>query len=139
MPLTPTEKTRIRTALGYPQVDAIGSYNRGIPMPLQTAFLVETSLTQVMEEAIPTVQQYLQNLEAIEAALAKAICNLAVERIGDITMRPGRPGESQPDLLEREYRRWAERLADILGVPLYAYSTRFSRSGVRSGNVRVVH
>ena len=76
---------------------------------------------------------------SIEAALMKAVCNLAVERIGDITMRPGRPGESQPDLLEREYCRWAGRLADILGVPLYAYSTRFARMGIRSGNVRVVH
>lgn len=139
MPLTPTEKMRCRYHLGYPQVEAIGSYNRGIPMPLQTAFLVETSLTQVMEDAIPMVQTMVQTLDKIETAMAGAICNLAVERIGDITMRPGRPGESQPDLLEREYRRWAERLADILGVPLYAYSTRFSRSGVRSGNVRVVH
>ena len=138
MPLTPTEKMRARYHLGFPQVDVAGSYNRGIPIPLQTAFLVETSLSNVMEEAIPLVQQFIQNLDMIEQTLMKSVCNLAVERIGDITMRSGRPGESQPDLLEREYRRWAERLADILGCPLYAYSTRFNQ-GTRAGNVRVVH
>lgn len=139
MPLTPTEKTRIRGHLGYPQVEQVGSYNRGIPMPLQTAFLVETSLSNLMEEAIPTARQYLDNLDKIEAAMIGAICNLAVERIGDITMRPTRRGEKQTDALEDEYYRWAGRLADLLGCPLYLYSTKFMGRGRSSGSVPVRH
>lgn len=135
--LTVEEKGRIRRHLGYPVVHAISSYQLGIPKPLQAMFLIESAMDNLMDDAFENVRGLLQKLDEFENKIFCASDQLQVARIGDMELRSAMPGQTVTDLLEREYRRWAERLADALGVPLYPFSTRFRASG-RGGNISVV-
>ena len=127
MPLLDTEKARIRAALGYPVTDPVASYQLGIPKPVQTAFLLESSMTLIEENQLPRLRTLLEALDQTEANLMKAQCLLTAQRVGDVELRTGDEGKSTPDLLEKEFCRWANRLADMLGVPLYPYSERFRK------------
>jgi hypothetical protein len=58
---------------------------------------------------------------------------LAVKKVEEIEMRP-----DEPDALEEEYTRWAQRMVDIFGVPLYPLSPRFANAGgVKAGSIPV--
>ena len=130
MALTTAERERVRYHLGYLQVTAAASLSFGIPRPIQTIFLVESSMTLLIVEAEPRVRRILDILDRTECRLEEAQERLAAKRLGDLELRDG-----EPDQLEHEYDRWAKRLADIFGVPLYPYAARFGPA--RAGNVSV--
>lgn len=133
MPLTSQDRERIRYHLGYINVQPAASITFGVPRPQQTLFLVETAMSNVLEETIPRVRRMASILDEIECRLIDAQERLKATRMGEISLRA-----DEPDALEKEYLRWAQRLADVLGVPLYAYSARFSSVGMRrAGNVPV--
>lgn len=148
-PLTDSEKERIRYHMGYMGtsfggVSAAASLSYGIARPIQTMFLVENAIQQLLVNpfAVDRVRRVLQVLDELEAKLQAASCTLVAGQLGDLQLHPGKDrGEYFTDLLEREYKRWAMRLADILGCPLYKFSTRFGGGGGhgsgRVGNVRV--
>lgn len=72
-------------------------------------------------------------LDGVECRLVAAQDYLAASQLGNL-----KPREDHPQALELEYNRWAQRLADILGVPMYPYSQRSQEAaGVMAGNVRV--
>src|SRR5574338_1402458 len=126
MPLTDSDKERIRYHLGYPNVQGtILSF--GIPVSKQTLFLLESSMERIIEDAIPRVLQYLTNMDNIEKCMAEICCDATVESVGNIKLRPSRKGESKQDVLMRAYRFWGGRLADIFSVPFYPYSERYKR------------
>lgn len=127
MPLDAAEKDRIRYHLGYPSVQAAASIQFGIPRPIQTAFLVESAMNLLIEEALPRVRATLKVMDDIETKLVDAQDRLAAIQLSDLKLR-----EDEPSQLEREYVRWGMRLADIVGAPIYAYSTRY-RSAFGSG------
>jgi len=104
----------------------------GQPRPIQTIFLVEQAMNLLTDaNSIDRIRKILGNLDEIETKLEAALCSLQAEQVGNIKLRSADQGKTYPDLLEREYVRWAQRLADVLGVPLYAFSARFS--GLTSG------
>lgn len=100
MPLTNNEKARCRYHMGYPVTDPVASYQLGIPKPVQTAFLMESSLSLIQYEAC-WFRSLLELLDVTEANLAKAQCLLSAQRVGDIELRVGDEGKSTTDLLER--------------------------------------
>lgn len=133
MPLTATEKERARYHLGYPEVQAAASIQFGIPRPIQTAFLVETALANLIEEACDRTRRVLKAMDDIETKLIESQARLAAMKLGNLELR-----ENEPDQLEHEYVRWGMRLADILGVPIYAYATRYrAGSGSKAGSIPV--
>lgn len=136
--LTEAEKERVRYHLGYMETSFAASLQFGIPRPAQTIFLLEQALTLLNNpDAIDRVRRVLFTLDDIEEKLRSALCVLVAEKLGDITLRGAEAGLTYPDLLEREYVRWAKRLADIFGVPLYAYSDRFKgKQGTMNLTVR---
>lgn len=128
--LTDEDRERVRYHLGYLETSFAGAMQFGIPKPIQTMFLLEQALGLLVNQyAINRVVVILNTLDSIEMKLANSTCVLVAEQMGDLKLRGAKRGETYPDLLEREYTRWAMRLADIFGVPVYAYSTRFRRSG----------
>ena len=140
-PLTEGEKERIRYHLGYMETSfgsnqAAASLSFGIPRPAQTMFLVESAIQELLTNlfAVERVRGILQTMDNLEAQIAAAACMLAAEKLGDMTLRGAKCGETFTDLLEREYVRWGYRLADVLGVPVYPYSRRY-QSGNRGCNV----
>ena len=133
MPLSESDKERIRYHLGYLEVQGAASIQFGIPRPLQTVFLLEDAMNNVIERAIPRVQRILNVLDRIEGKLEEAQDRLAAKRLDSLELR-----ENEPDQLEHEYVRWGGRLADILGVPIYPYSTRYRNLGAKvAGNIPV--
>ena len=129
--LNEADKERTRYHLGYLLVSFAPSIQLGIPRPLQTIFLVEQALETLRNKfAVERVRCLLDQLDRIEAQIAGSTCLLAADRLGNLQLHPLRQrGHLVTDSLEREYVRWASRLADILGVPLYPYSKRFRKSG----------
>lgn len=131
MALTTEERERVRYHLGYLQVEPAASISFGIPRPIQTLFLVETALTNLLDVALPRVRKIIQIMDDIECKLVDSVDVLEASQMGDLHTR-----ENAPSLIDREYYRWASRLADMLGVPLYPYSARFKQF-VGGGNVPV--
>lgn len=125
MAFTDEEKQRIRYFLGYPSVQPAASINYGIPKPIQTLFLVESAMNLILPVAEEKVRSILNVLDGIECRMVDAQTRMAATSVDNLTMR-----KDETDALEGEYRRWANRLADVLGVPLYAYSLRFKQSGM---------
>lgn len=142
--LTESEKERCRYHLGYLGTSfggetAAASMAFGVPQPIQTVFLLEQAIQSLLTNtfAIERVRQVLCTLDRLEEQLRNASCQLGVESLGELKLRSATAGETYPDLLEREYVRWANRLADILGVPLYPFAKRFQQTtGIRSVAVR---
>lgn len=130
---TETEKDRVRHHLGYLLTTPVTSIVMGFPRATQPMFLVESALNNVPEHAANQIRQYIAVLDGIEAKLVEAQDYMVAERLGEITIR-----EDHADKLEREYARWARRLADDLGVPLNAYSERFRAGGISPLNLSVV-
>lgn len=133
MPLTTQDREKIRYHLGYINVQPAASITFGVPRPQQTLFLVETAMSNILEESIPRVRQIVSVLDSIECKLIDAQERLKATELGELKLR-----RDETDALDKEYLRWASRLADLLGVPLYAYSQRFaSLTQRRAGNVPV--
>jgi len=124
MAFTDEEKQRIRYHLGYMSVQPAASLTFGLPKPQQTLFLVESAMNLILPVAEEKVRSILSVLDTIECRLVDAQTRMAATSIDSLTMR-----KDEADSLENEYHRWANRLADIMGVPLYAYSLRFKRTG----------
>lgn len=131
--LTELEKNRIRHHLGYLVTAPVASIQLGVPRASEPQFLVEFSMNSIPVDAIGQVRRWVAILDSTEETMVDAQSRLAAKRVGNIEMR-----EDELDSLEREYRRWAQRLADDLGVPLNIYSERF-RGGLGSLNIPVAH
>jgi hypothetical protein len=133
VPLTDAEKERARYHLGYLAVQPAASIQYGIPRPLQTVFLLETALNNLIEGAVDRVRRVLKIMDDVEVRLVEAQDRLAASALDSLKLR-----ENEPDMLEREYVRWGCRLADILGAPIYPFSMRYkSHLGVRNGSIPV--
>lgn len=114
------EKERIRYHMGYLEVAPAASIQYGIPRPIQTMFLVESAMDLVIPAAEDRVRSLITTLDEIECRMRGALDYLVVEQLSDITIR-----QDHIDKLESEYCRWAARLADTLGAPLYPGAARF--------------
>lgn len=134
--LTEEEKNRVRYHLGYPLTtyggeQAAAGIQFGIGRPQQTNFLLEQALQILLTDAnsLERVRILLARLDKIESQMVCALPQLGVEQLGEITLRGADAGKTVTDLLEREYRRWGGRLAEVLGVPYYPFSERYQRRG----------
>lgn len=140
--LSEHEKEQCRFHLGYPETtfgeeQAAAGIQFGMARPVQTAFILELAIGSLLTNAyaVDRVRKMLCTLEDIQQKMLCATGQLGVARVGDIELRGAKAGETHTDLLEREYDRWKNRLADALGVPLYPYSTRNRRG---RGSFRVI-
>jgi hypothetical protein len=129
--LSDAEKNRVRHHTGYLLTSPAASIQLGVPRASQAMFLVEQAMNLIMDDAVGIIRAHISRLDRIEEQMDEARERLVAKEVGDIVLR-----DDEPDLLEKEYRRWAVRLADDLGIPLNAYSERF-RSGGISLNARV--
>lgn len=128
--LSEADKERIRYHTGYMEVSFAASLQFGLPRPIQTIFMLEQAMTLLVSQyAITRVVKTLDILDETECHIENSQKQLYAEKLGELTLRGADEGKTTPDLLEREYQRWAKRLADILGIPLYPYSARFRRQG----------
>jgi hypothetical protein len=137
MPLDAGQKQKIKYHLGYMNVAPAAAINFGVARPQQTLFLVEDAMSNLLEESVEKVLSLVTVLDRIECQMVAHQSYLAVQKIGELELRKSNKENTSIDLLENEYFRWAGRLADLLGVPFYAYSTRFNKA-MRTGSIPVV-
>ena len=136
--LTADERDRIRYHLGYGSTSPAATIALGIPGSTMTMYLVEKAMDNLLTVAVPRVQRTLARLDAIEDKLEESQDYLAAAAIDGLKLRPTTTtGESHPDALEREYLRWARRLADILNCQLNPYALRWQGGSRAVTNVRV--
>lgn len=133
------EKERIRYHMGYLQVAPAAAISFGIPAPIQTMFLVESAMERVLPAAEDRVRKLITILDGIECREEGALDYLVVKQVDSITLR-----EDHVEKLEEQYAKWASKLADVLGAPLYPGSTKFrSLFGVggatQAGSIPVRH
>lgn len=114
MALSNTERERCRYHLGYLSVSPAPALAFGIPVPIQTMFLIESAMNLLLPEAMPRVRMLLERLDEIETKLYEGLDYLAADQVDDIKIRP-----DHLDQLEREYCRWVGRLSDEIGAPPY--------------------
>ena len=129
--LTEEEKGRCRYHLGYMETSFAASVQFGLARPVQTAFILEQSFALLTNPyAVDRVRSVLATLDGIEEQMRCGTQTLVAAQLGDMRLHPlADSGQLFTDSLEKEYGRWARRLADILGAPLYAYAERFRRRG----------
>lgn len=132
MAISDADKERARYHLGYMTVTVASSFAFGIPQVTEVQWMFEDSIGRVMAASEPRVRSILDKLDEIECLMFESTKDLFARRAGDLE-----PNLSQPDDLEREYVRWAKRLADMLGVMPYPFSQRFQSQLVGAGNVSV--
>lgn len=120
MPLDDAEKERTRYHMGYLEVGPAAALTFGIPAPIQTAFLLESAMDRIMPAAEDRVRKLITILDCIECKEEGGLDFLVVTRVDDIEVRP-----DHIEKLEEQYAKWASKLADVLGAPLYPGSAKF--------------
>lgn len=123
--LTEIDRARVRHHLGYLQTEPVSSIQLGVPSASQALFLVEKQMDRLVPAAVPMILRYLSILDSIELQMVDGLKRLKAVRLGELQLRNSNEDQTEQDLLEREYVRWAKRLADDLGAPLNPFSERF--------------
>ena len=136
--LTPAERSRVLYHLGYLNVAPAASLSYGIPRPIQTMFLVEQAMNNLVDDGFT-----IENVRRILGALDKIDCQIVESSDYVIATKAGNT-EIDPQLqqkLEYAYMMQMGRLADIMGVPAYPYSQRAQMLAAQMNvsNVRVRH
>ena len=129
--LTDEEKVRVRHHTGYLNIQNAQSFALGIPAAVQTQFLIEGAVVQLLPAALPKFRELLERCDCTEAERFDAQENLAATSIGAIQLRP-----DQQDALQKNYLYWRAALCNMLGIPPNPYDMRFANSGV---NTPVIH
>lgn len=128
--LTAEERGMVRYHLGYPNISPGQSLAFGSVVPVQTVFLLESNMNNLMEAGLTLVRQFLCTLKMLECRMAEAAMTADVVRVSGGTELD----KDYVDRLEKEIRRWAGRLADTLACPYYPFAERFE--GGVSGRVQ---
>lgn len=123
------ERERVHYHMGYLSVAPPAAIAFGLPTKaVQTLFIVDLAINDLLPEAEPRVRRLLDVLDKIECRMIDGQDYLVAEQLDDIKIR-----RDHIDALEDEYSRWASRLADEIGAPLYPGSTKFARLFARIG------
>jgi hypothetical protein len=131
--LTEADKEKIRYHLGYLASGFAATLQFGLPRPYQTVFMVEQAMMLLNNAyAITRLRDILCTLEKIEKKMVCDLDTLKVESVDTVKMRG-----DVIDRYEGEYKRWASRVADILGVPKYPFSERSGAVGGPGSIVKV--
>lgn len=135
MPFTEQDRSRIFYHLGYPDVSSASAIQLGFPAQSQPQFLVAAAMDLLAPASVGRAILILNNLDTIERQQMQANGRLKAQQLGELKLRNGNDEATEQDLLEREYIRWAEKLADLLGVPTNPFSERYRSGG--GGNIPV--
>lgn len=131
---TEEEQGRILFHLGYMQQTVSSFAAFGVLATTENQFIAINALQHVPLSRAMLVRDLLSKLDDIGSKLFEAVDFLVAKELGEMTLR-----DDHPDLLEREYTRWAKRLADSLGVTTNPYSERFGGAGRLRMNTNVRH
>lgn len=128
MPLSETEKVKIRDHLAYLNSSELSTYVLGLPAGIETQFLIERAMSLfVLESALPLIRQILCELDDVDAQRRSVRSSIATAAIGGIQMRD--PKQAL-DALDQEFVRLVGRLANAFGVPRNPFDHRKTTFGI---------
>lgn len=125
MALTQEERARIRYHLGFPNVGNQTILALGVPAAGHPAFLLETTMNNVLPEAEPTLRGLIKQCDCVEAQLADARSRLKASVAGNVVLR----GPEELEALEDQYDYWTDALVDVFGVNKNPFSKKHQRVG----------
>lgn len=131
--LSDAEKVKIRMHLGYHNVAAASTFALGLPAAIETQFIVEGAMEKILPAAENEVRRHIAILDGIEAQM---VCDhelLAVNQLGEITIR-----SDEQEALDKRYLRWRKGLANLLCVVPNPFDPRYPSAGAGI-NVPVHH
>lgn len=111
--LSEEEKVRVRHHMNYLNVSEAFTMVYGTPAATQPQFAVEGAMVRVKESALPLLRNLLAQLDEVEGQMFGNAENLAVERIGDITINK----EEFKQLRDVHMPYLRAKLGNLLGVP----------------------
>ena len=132
--LTPKQRSEAKRHLGYPLITAVETLRSGmLPSgPDDLTFAMEKAFDNVLPEAEAVIRDiHLPELACIEQQIAEQRGDLAVLAVGATQLA----GPAGMMALYDEYRRWAQKLADAIGVPMYRHSQFHREIGSFGGRV----
>lgn len=118
MALSPEERERVRTHLGYTSTAPVSSIAFGVPRGGESLYMVESAMNNLLVVAEGRVRETLGRLDTTLDRINGAEERLAARSIGEIETNP-----DEIKMLWRSYRSWQEQLANVLGV----YPNRFDQ------------
>ena len=126
--LSDHDKGRCRRHLGYLALSSGSAIAFGLPMPVQTLFILEQAMNLLLDDqAVEYCQKLLHRCDELEETSYQAAKTGLVAVAGKLTLHP--QGRLGTDNIDREYHKQVGRLADHLGVPRYPFSERNRRTG----------
>lgn len=120
--LDPSEKERVKYHMGYGGQSTAAGLAYGLPVPVQTLFLVESALDRMNTISEDRIRRLVTVLDGIECKMIDAQEYLVANQVDAIQIR-----EDHIEKLEEEYYRWACRLADVMQSPLYPGAEKFRK------------
>lgn len=127
------DKVRCRGHMGYGGVQQASTFVLGIPAGVQTAFMIEGAWERILPSMEAEFCKLLDKLDRVECQIEENMEDLAVEKIGEITVNL-----KEFEHLMTRYRYWQGKLANLLQVPPNPFDQRFEAwGGGGSMNVHV--
>lgn len=127
--LTETEKSRIRSHMGYPEIRAAASFVMGQPATIETAYIIEQALNEVRVEALENLRSILDVLDKIECQDIDDLDVHVADQVGEITIN-----HNEHRLLDTRYDRWLGKLENLLCCARNPYDKRWAGGGPDSIN-----
>lgn len=128
---TQEEQGRVLFHLGY-QAQTVASFlSMGTLALTETQFVAVNALQHIPASRVGIIRDLIVKLDEIHERIFGAIDYLYAENLAEL-----KPNLNITNALEGEYTRWAQRLADALGVYTNPFSDRFN-AGKQPMNRRV--
>lgn len=132
--LSESEKTRIRSHMGYPGVRAAATFVMGFPATIETAYIIEQAMNEVRVEALEELRSILDVLDRLEDLDVEDIDIHVASAVGDITIN-----HDEHRLIDSRYDRWLGKLENLLCCSRNPYDKRWAASGYGSINRPVMN
>jgi hypothetical protein len=113
------QKVRARYHMGYLNVTQAQTFVLGVPAAVQTQFVIEGALNNLLPSALPMFEDIMAKLDVTEQQIMDNTPNVAVNRVDEIELR-----EDEFKQLILRYRYWQGSLGNLLGVPPNPFDMR---------------
>lgn len=119
--ISPEDAVRARKHLGYLNVQAVATFQLGVPAAVQTQFMIEGALPKILPEALDLFRDYLCKLDRIEQQIDESADDLEAKKVGSIELR-----DDHFEKLIQRYKHWRAALGNLLATPPNPYDFRFN-------------
>lgn len=132
--LTEHEKVAVRAHCGYVGVTGVQTFVLGVPAALETQFMIEGAMDQIMPQALPRVRQLIGILDQLEGQMVEDAELAAVNKLGEIEIN-----QKEQRQLFAQYNYWVAALCNLLGITRNPFDQRLTAPGMRGINATVQH